>query len=194
MSFRRLGALGCAVALVGTLGACGVSAQSGPKTIARADVPFDLARRAQTMPPTTSTNGPYSYDLYFVSGERLRPVTRTAKSQPSATTTLRELLRGPDQSESEEGLRTVLAPDVSVQQVKVVHGLATVALDDTEASRISNDERALGIAQLVYTATAIPGVARVRFEVGGSSTEVPRGDGSLSSRPVTRADYPDVAP
>ena len=170
-----------------------MSPQSQPKTVAPADVPFDLAQRAPST-PTIPANGPFSYELYFVSRERLSPVTRSAKSEPTATATMRNLVRGPNQTEVEEGLRTLLAPDVSVENVTVRDGLATVSLAGAGASRVATDEQATGIAQLVYTATGIPGVDRVQFEVGDKSTEVPRGDGSLSSRPVSRADYPDVAP
>jgi spore germination protein GerM len=47
---------------------------------------------------------------------------------------------------------------------------------------------------MVYTATAIAGVDGVRFEVAGEPAEVPRGDGTLTGRPVDRSDYQLDAP
>jgi spore germination protein GerM len=43
-------------------------------------------------------------------------------------------------------------------------------------------------------ATGIPGVDRVRFEVDGEPAEIPRGDGTLTNRPVGRGDYALAAP
>jgi spore germination protein GerM len=78
--------------------------------------------------------------------------------------------------------------------VSVDQGMATVWLGDGGILRSGTAQQALGIAQFVYTATEIPGVERVRFRVGGQPAEVPRGDGTLSSRAVDRSDYPSVAP
>jgi spore germination protein GerM len=91
-------------------------------------------------------------------------------------------------------LRSVLDPRVAIEHVGVRNGVATITLEGTGASRIATDQQAAGIAQLVYTATGIPGVNRVRFRIAGAPSEVPRGDGSLSSHALTRSDFPDVAP
>jgi hypothetical protein len=184
----------CMVAASASFAACGVSAESQPKTIAPEDVPFDLSRRASRTEERRPSSGPYSYDLYFVSGDRLQAVARAAKISPTPTRTLRALLRGPHPTESDQGLRSVLDPRLVVEHVGIENGVATITLEGTGASRIATDEQAVGIAQLVYTATGIPGVHRVRFEVAGTPSEIPRGDGSLSSRPLARSDFPDVAP
>jgi spore germination protein GerM len=97
--------------------------------------------------------------------------------------------RSHDSAETNDGLTTAIGPDVTVESVHVTDGLATVALSGEGATQSAGSDRTLAIAQLVYTATAIPGVNRVRFEVGGKTTEVPRGDGTLTSKPVHRADY-----
>jgi spore germination protein GerM len=177
-------------ALACSLGACGVGAQSQPKAIDASDVPFGLARHDRATPTTRPDAGSWRYDLYFVADGRVRAVTRTAANPPTLTAMLRALARGPDATETEAGVRTALGPDVSVQRVTVHDGVATVTLAGLEAPRAASDEQALAIAQLVYTATGVPTVERVRFEVDGRPVDVPRADGSLSSRPVDRADYP----
>ncbi len=48
------------------------------------------------------------------------------------------------------------------------------------------------LAQLVCTFTEQRGVGQVQFSVSGSSAEVPRGDGSSTSDPVSRLDYTDL--
>jgi spore germination protein GerM len=103
------------------------------------------------------------------------------------------LTRGPSPSEADAGLRSLLPPDVTIDHVRVNGRVVTVGLSGTGAVQPAGSVRALAIAQMVYTATAIPGVERVRFEVDGEPAEVPRGDGTLTNKPVGRSDYPNVA-
>jgi spore germination protein GerM len=181
-------------AIVGVLGACGVGAQSQPREIAPGDVPFDLADRAPGAATSTTSRGTSTYDLYFVEGDVLRPVTRSAESRPTAKSVLGRLVDGPNDSEQQQGFRSVLAPDIVVDDIVVDHGVATIGLDGGDASSSGADGQALGVAQIVYTLTGLPGIGRVRFVVDGRTSEVPRGDGTLSKQPVSRSDYPDVAP
>jgi spore germination protein GerM len=174
--------------------ACGVGAQSHPETIDRADVPFDLAERSSDTPTTTNPRDAASYTIYLVSGDHLRAVTRSARSAPTPVEQLSQLVKGPTPAEADAGLRTLLPPEVTVDGVRISNHVATIELSGTGAAQSAGDERALAIAQLVYTATAVPGVTRVQFEVDGTPAEVPRGDGRLTSRPVTRADYTLAAP
>ena len=45
------------------------------------------------------------------------------------------------------------------------------------------------LAQLVFTLTDLPGIQRVSVTVEGERVEVPRGDSTLTSDPLTRGDY-----
>jgi spore germination protein GerM len=181
------------LALAGVLTACGIGVESQPKVIQRADVPFRLAQRAPGTPTTTVDASRRSYTLYFLSGTGLRAVVRSARTTPSPAATLRALVQGPDPSDAEAGLRTLLDPEVSIERVSIDHGLATVELGGPGSAHVATDEQALGVAQLVYTATALPGVERVRFLVDGRPAAIPRGDGTLTNRAVVRADYPAAA-
>ncbi len=125
---------------------------------------------------------------------RLQPVTRTARTTPSPVEQLTQLTKGPTPAEADAGLRTLLPPEVTVDAVRIANRVATIELSGVGAAQSGGDERALAIAQLVYTVTAIPGVDRVQFEVDGKPAEVPRGDGSLTSHPVDRSDYALAAP
>jgi spore germination protein GerM len=88
----------------------------------------------------------------------------------------------------------VLAPDIAVDDVVVDAGVATIELESGDASNSGAEGQALGVAQIVYTLTGLPGIRRVRFVVDGQTSEVPRGDGTLSKQPVSRSDYPEVVP
>jgi Sporulation and spore germination len=185
----RRRALAFAVTLVVVIGltGCGVGAESEPRRIDRADVPFGLADRADTS-TTVPADAPYRFTIFLVDGDELQPVERGARSAPSAVQRLKRLIRGPTPAEADAGLTTLVDPDLVVEDVRIANGIATVSLS-SDAAQPAGNQRALAIAQLVATTTAIPGVERVRFEVGGEPTEVPRGDGTLTTRPVSRADY-----
>jgi spore germination protein GerM len=188
MTRHRIVTVLAAVAVVGALAGCGVGAESSPRVIGRSDVPFGLGERANTA-TTIPSDAPYAYTIFLVNKDQLRAVTRGSRTAPTPLSRLRALTHGPNQSETGDGLTTAVGPDVTVESVRVSDGLATVALSGEGATQSAGSDRALAIAQLVYTATAIPGVNRVSFEVDGKTTEVPRGDGTLTSKPVRRSDY-----
>jgi len=50
------------------------------------------------------------------------------------------------------------------------------------------------VAQLVYACTQFPGVIGVQVLVDGEPAEVPTGEGKLTSRPLTRFDFPTLGP
>ncbi len=188
---RRIVIAAGTVALASMLAACGVSAQSEPQVVDHADVPFGLAQRDRATATTLPKSG-FSYALYFVDGDHLRSVTRTGPTPLDAITILRTLVRGPDRSEIRDGLRTVLPPDLEIDHVTVKNRIATVALQGSGALNNSNDQTALGVAQMVFAMTDLAAIDRVRFEIDGKVAEIPRGDGTLSTKPVERADYPAV--
>jgi Sporulation and spore germination len=186
---RRLVRTLTVLVVAGGLAGCGVSAQSSPHEIDKADVPFGLTERANT-PTTLPSDAPYSYTIFLVSNDQLRAVSRGSRTEPTPISRLDALTDGPTPTEADAGLSTLVGPDVTVERVHISdQGVATVELSGEGATQSAGNDRALAIAQLVYTATAIPGVERVRFEVAGKPTEVPRGDGTLTSRAVSRADY-----
>jgi spore germination protein GerM len=171
--------------------ACGVGPQSEPQVIRRADVPFGLAHQAPTAPTTTAAAAPFTYTVYLLAGDQLQPVAHQTARVPTRVSILRDLAHGPDDDDSAAGLRTLVPPDTAIDRVTVADGMAIVSLGGSGASRVATDRQVLGVAQLVYTATELPGVDRVRFRVEGRLAEVPKGDGSLTSRAVGRADYPN---
>ncbi len=179
-----------AIATLLVLAACGVSTQKSPRQISDGDIPFGLADRAPAGAATSTGAATFQYDIYLVSGDRLEPVKRGQTTAASATAVLRALTKGPTTSEAAAGLRTLLDPGTNVDHVTVRGDLATIDLNgDPETFRPGADQ-SLALAQLVYTATALPGVSRVQVRLGGNPAEIPRGDGTLTTGPVRRSDYP----
>jgi spore germination protein GerM len=52
----------------------------------------------------------------------------------------------------------------------------------------------IALAEIVFTATGRPGVGQVSFSLDGRPVEVPRADGSLTSEPLARTDFRELAP
>ena len=103
-------------------------------------------------------------------------------------------MKGPVATESDAGIRTLLDPSVDIADVTVHNGVATVDLKDTLGTLRPSGDATLAVAQLVYTATALPGVSKVQLRIDGDVVELPRGDGTLTKQPVGRSDYSTLAP
>ena len=80
-----------------------------------------------------------------------------------------------------------------IRSVDVSRGVATVDLDES-FRELSGSNQLVALAEIVFTATARPGVGQVTFTIAGEPVDVTRSDGSLSSQPLTRRDYASLAP
>ncbi len=182
-----------AVAALLVLAACGVTTQRSPHQIDDANIPFGLADRSPGGATASTGAATFQYYIYLVSGDRLQAVKRGKTTPATPTAVLRTLTKGPTSGEADAGLRTLLDPGTTVDRVTVRGDLATIDLNgDPETFRPGSDQ-SLALAQLVYTATALPGVSRVQVRLSGDPAEIPRGDGTLTTGPVRRSDYPAAA-
>jgi hypothetical protein len=91
----------------------------------------------------------------------------------------------------DRSLRTAVGDPPLVGDIDLAAGVALVDLLPAVTS-LGGDEQLLAIAQIVCTLTGRPGVGPVTFTLEGSPVDVPRGDGSLTSGPVSRDDYTDL--
>ena len=208
---RRVGAVGAGrrrVALA--VWSCGVSAESTPRAVDRADIRFDLADTSSTTTTTTTivrTTTPSTIPpattipvevakIYFVKGGDARrrrppdPARRGPVRRSSAASS-----KVPTAAEAATGLRTAVPfSAVTVLGIGVEGGTATIDVAPNFLELLpSPTEQQLAAAQLVMTLTDRgPGIGRVRFTVGGNPVPVPRGDGSAPQQPdqsVSRDDY-----
>ena len=62
-----------------------------------------------------------------------------------------------------------------------------------EIFQATGDDLVSAVAQIVLSLAEIDGVERVSLVVDGAVVEWPRGDGSLTSEPLTIYDYPGRA-
>jgi spore germination protein GerM len=79
----------------------------------------------------------------------------------------------------------------SVSAGVVGFGVGTVDLGGS-FGQVGGQEQILAVAQLVFTATSVPGIVKVQFTLGGRPVEVPAGDGTLTQGPLGRSDFPSL--
>jgi spore germination protein GerM len=98
------------------------------------------------------------------------------------------LITGPTEAELGAGMRTAISPQTQLHSV-AVNG-TTAVIDVTSAFvEVAGQEQILALAQVVLTATTVPGITEVRFALEGQPVDVPRADGTLSSGPLSATDY-----
>jgi spore germination protein GerM len=86
-------------------------------------------------------------------------------------------------------LRTAIADSSMIVDAKLAGGIATIELGP-EFLNLPGPEQSLGMAQIVYTVTAVPtGIGRVRFRVNGRAIAVPLANGQPTTGSVSRDDY-----
>ncbi len=190
MAGVRVAVVVAALGAAATLAACGVPTDSHPVDLASGDVPFGLVGgRAFTDTTLPGPNTPVSLvQVYFVSGDRLVAAGRAVPSPATLERSLTSLLAGPTPKEADAGIRSAIGEDTTVLDARVAAGRAAIDLSASFADSEGADQ-ILAVGQLVYTATALPGVGEVSFELAGVPVAVPAADGTLQSEPVTRQQY-----
>ncbi len=174
-----------AAVLLTVVAACGVPAEDRPRAVTPPPGPFPYTATAA---PSAAETGAVTEVLYFTRDDRLIPAIRRIDQVPPVDVQLRDLLAGPTPSERDDGLTSALPGALSNAVVELVDGRARVTVAATGADTGRSDEL-LAYGQIVCTLGARPDVEAVIFLRDGVPLRVPRADLSLSSDPLTAADY-----
>ena len=174
------------------IAACGVPTQSVAHVAPDKDVPSGLLDTTTS----TSTTMPATKPLTAVTiclAQRVGPlmtVTRQVSLRATINDVLRQLAIPPTQQEQALGLETAVSAGITGA---VAGGVAKVSLNSDFTTGSAADQLT-AVGQIVCTLTARPGIGQVQFEMNGTTIDVPRGDGSTTSNPVSRDDYPQLMP
>lgn len=189
MSRLRSSAVGVVIAtLFGAVTGCGVQLDDEPRKAADA-LPYGLSETSTTGSTSSTTPLPTFQEtsVFLVdNNDFLVEVRRQLPGEVRGA--IGSLLTPPTEIEVNSGLSTAIAPSVSLRGVVGPEdGLVTIDLrsDGDAPPEISR----IAFAQLVYTATDVPGVERVLFQVDGQAREVPTGEGQSTAEPLSQADY-----
>jgi hypothetical protein len=183
-----------------TVAGCGIPLASQPTRIPRADVPFHLLSPTTPTTPTSTTTGSAGpvvgarEQVYLVdTTQHVIGVIRDVTPPARLTAVLGALLDGPTAAESAAGIQSFLTGQPADVTATVSNGVATVDFT-TNPFQIVGPDQTLAVSQVVFTATAQPGVTGVLFEIAGKPIEVPTAAGVQVPGPVTDATYAAQAP
>ncbi|GGS28668.1 GerMN domain-containing protein [Actinokineospora fastidiosa] len=131
---------------------------------------------------------------YFLRGEKVYPVLRTATPPAVAGDAVRALLAGPTAAERAAGYRTAVPSGVALRGLTIRGGTATVDLTGAFASGGGSASMFARLAQLTFTLTRFSTVDRVALWLDGVPVRVFSGEGIVIDHPLVRADYEDQTP
>jgi len=175
-------------AMAAAVAACGIPEDSRPTVLPGGVVnPALAAGDRQPTAASTSDQTETGSQIFLVQAEQLVSVRR-ATPRRDLTGVLTLLLQGPTQAEFAAGTRTAISPQTVLRSARLGGDSAVVDLSGALVE-VGGEEQILAVAQIVLTATAVPGVGQVRLLLEGQAVEVPRADGTLTSETLRAADY-----
>jgi hypothetical protein len=180
-------------ALVGVLAlvmsACAITADSAPRDVSSDERDLLLTDAS----PAADTVG--DGRIYLVAPSepsqqrQLRSVQRDVVARPDAL--LQVLLDGPNQRELDSRLVTAIPSGTTLLSTRTVGDVLFVDLTDP-ITELTGEALTLAVAQIVFTASGVPGVQAVRLRVDGEDQAWPRGDGQTRQGPLRIFDFPGL--
>jgi hypothetical protein len=189
---RRLrGVTGLAV--LALLAGCGVTTGGSPEELAPSEVPYGLLSPAPTTPAPSSVAPVGGRPrVYLVSPDDvLVPNGRDVGSgglHDRLVDLLGQLTSGPTSDEREEELTTALPPGAELSVTAVDDDAVTVDLTGPGEAPSGLQSR-LAVAQIVLTATSLPGIRSVLLTSDGDPLEAPLPSGELTTAPLQADDF-----
>ncbi len=206
---RRNGLDAAASAMVMTMTAavvlagCGITADSAPRDIEPAtqtDSPSqrDDTENSENAGDNQNGQAAIGNGIVFLVDQtggvdRLVTVKRTVEDSigrdPSSV--LEALFDGPNGLEQSNGITTVLPEGLRVLRSNTRSGVVTIDLP-ADLRQLTGEPLTLGLAQIVYTISAVEGVKSVRITIEGVAASWPDAYGQLQTDPLTVYDYPGL--
>ena len=139
---------------------------------------------------STNTKNEPAIKIYFVEGDKLVGVKRPLNpADASLNQAMVELLKGPSLAEKKSGIKTQIPAGARALNMQVKNRIATINFNRQLAEYGGGSDRINGIiAQIIYTATEIPGVDKVWIYIEGERELVLGGEGLVLDHPLGRAD------
>ena len=200
----RIAALLCVAALV-LLGAC---SEESPSSSSGEDASGESTTDTGTSStPDEATESPspsevdaeesplVTFELWYANGrgDRLAYTTVDKESTPRVgTAALESLLSGPPPGSGK--LTSAIPEGVTLNGLTVDDGTATVDLPASFEEGGGTASMGMRLGQVTFTLTQFPTVQRVAFKLDGKLVKVFSNEGLVIEKPLTRADFEDIAP
>ena len=123
-------------------------------------------------------------------------VMRTVEDTASPLTeTLRTLLAGPEASEVNQGLITMIPPAVTLNRVYVSERIAYIDVSESfRFNPLGREGLDAQVQQIVFSATEFPGVEMVQILIDGRLVEFLGSEGTYIGKPIGRATFFGASP
>ena len=124
---------------------------------------------ALTDAPTTTSGSVASthVEVFLLQGEGLKPVRRQLLAAKTVAAAVTALLKGPTAGEAKADIRTQVPKATRLLRASVSAGTATVDLSRPYVEGTDKASLRARLAQLVWTATAVPNINGVRLWIDG---------------------------
>lgn len=193
MSALGRGGRAAALLVVTATTACGVPTGGSPVPIPASDVPYGLASPLPTTSAAPSSPARLDEPSVYLTTEDGALVPRgrslgTGALPDRLDQLLDDLAVGPSPAELTGGLSTALRPDVSLGVAGISGATVTIDLGGSADAPTGRESKAAA-AQIVLTATSLPGVDEVLLTRAGEQVDAPLPSGQLTSRALSADDY-----
>jgi spore germination protein GerM len=185
------------LALVAT--GCGLRSDEKARAIPKASIPTELSERVSST--TTTAVSPVA-DQRFVYLVRNQGTAESLVSTPVVIlptvraadiprAIIEQLVTNPPVDDKSD-VTSAIPPGTRVRGV--TRDGDVLDIDLTNLGSIESTRQRLAVAQIVFTATEIPGIRGVRFSIDGTPSAVPLDDKSSGVNAIiTRDDFPKLA-
>jgi Sporulation and spore germination len=185
MTVRLVPKVAAVITLLALAG-CAIQPDSAPR-----DIPDDLQERESPVAAPTGGAARGTDRIYLLAPDDSEHLLRTVQRDTGgdATELLTALISGPNPAEFERGYRTAVPAALVLRSVRgpddgVVHVDVSDALLELSGGDLTD-----AVAQIVFTASEIPGAESVLIRVDGATREWPDGSGAQHRGPLTTYDF-----
>lgn len=198
---RRRGlALLVVLATAGSAVACGIPTDSKPRALDPNELPASLSANPGTTMVVEGTQ--QSARLWFIrsGGDtdvlvgQMAPIPPVTDYDQLPRVVIDQLIQQVPASGGDVTLINAIPPTVKVLDATKNGTVLDLDLSDLGNAELTRQREAF--AQIVFTATALPGIDAVRFSIDGQQIGVPLDDQTTAApgQPITKGDYPKLAP
>ena len=182
-------------AVVFLTGACGIPVDHDAHVVEIGNFVREVERGLTAQNPIDDRDGAPITVYMIAPGQELRLVAmERIAPYLSIDQILKQLLFGPAGDEWSRGIRSAISSQAKLRNVVIVDGQAFIDIQRPLVETLGTDY-ILALAQIVVTATEVPGINRVRLSLDEVDlSDAPTDDGTSTSGALTRKDYASFLP
>jgi len=181
---RRTTVLAALLPLLSIVTACGVQSDGSPR-----DLP-DAEQKLENPSVVSGDVAAGASRIYLIAPGEDRLLRSVSRQADTASDLIDTLLRGPNDNEVEAQYNTAIPSTTDLNQSPRISG-QTMTVDLTpDIVELNTPSLIRAVAQIVYTATELPGVETVLIEIDGEPLPAPTPTGDATTKPLSVYDYP----